>query len=67
MTLLVHPRHMRALKYCARGARAFFRRHGLDWQRFITTGIPAEELIATGDAMAAAVVDQAKREEQANG
>jgi hypothetical protein len=46
---------------CAKGARAFFRRHGLDWSQFIREGIDAEMLVATGDAMAMKVVEHAKR------
>jgi len=52
---------VRACKMCARGARAFFRRHGLDWSQFIREGIDAEVLMATGDAMAMRVVEHAKR------
>lgn len=49
------------LQYCSRGARAWFQQHNLDWFKFVTEGIPEEELLATGDAMAIAVVEEAKR------
>lgn len=52
---------MRALDYCNRGARQWFARHGLDWATFISAGLPAAQLLATGDAMAQAVVDVARR------
>jgi len=47
--------------YCSRGMRAFAERHGLDWERFLREGIPEEDLLATGDAMAQAVVEHARR------
>lgn len=55
---------MRACRYCSRGARAFAQRHGIDWPTFCRQGVPAETLIATGDAMAAAVVRAAKERER---
>jgi hypothetical protein len=51
----------RACKMCARGARAFFRRHGLDWSQFIREGVESDVLVSTGDAMAPKVVEHAKR------
>jgi len=59
--VIVTMADVRACKMCARGARAFSRRHGLDWTRFIREGIEADALIATGDAMAMKVVEHAKR------
>lgn len=62
--MIVKLEHMRApgLNYCSRGARSFFQIHNLDWQRFITEGLPEEQLLATGDAMAIAVVEEARRQ-----
>lgn len=45
--------------FCAGGARAFFARHGLDWETFRHHGLPAEAFEATGDALALALVDWA--------
>lgn len=45
---------------CSRGARAFFERHGLDWQRFLREGVSASELEATGDALAHRVAEVAR-------
>tara|TARA_B100000519_G_scaffold170166_1_gene155725 strand:- start:3589 stop:3759 length:171 start_codon:yes stop_codon:yes gene_type:complete len=53
-------RDIRAAKQCSRGARAFFERHGLDWQDFLENGVPAEKLLATGDAMAERTVEVAR-------
>lgn len=61
MATVLH-RHMRELGYCNRGARDFFARHGLDWRAFLASGIDADRLTATGDAMALKVVERAKKE-----
>lgn len=44
--------HLREVNYCARGARAWFARHNLDWSAFLRQGIPVAHLEATGDALA---------------
>lgn len=49
--------------FCASGSRAFFKRHGLDWDSFRRTGIEADELAATGDALAIALVEWARKVE----
>lgn len=41
---------------CAIGQRRFFRRTGLDFAAFLKDGIPAADLMATGDPDAIAVV-----------
>ncbi len=56
---------IRAARYCLPGVRPWFRRHGLDWQAFLDTGIPAETLRATGDALVEPVIAQAKARETA--
>lgn len=62
--MLVKHEHMRGMqpRYCNKGARKFCRRHGIDWTTFMTEGIPEDVLIATGDAMAIAVVEQARKQ-----
>lgn len=45
-------RHLRALDYCARGSRAFFKRHGFDWSDFLRNGIEPDKFYKTGDSMA---------------
>lgn len=63
----VYLRHFSALKYCHKGARAFFVRHGLmDWSEFLANGIPAEDLANTGDAMALDAVAYAQQEAAAS-
>ena len=50
--LIIRMPDIRRALMCSRGARTFFQAHNLDWQAFLKDGIPAEELAATGDAMA---------------
>jgi hypothetical protein len=47
-------RHQR---YCARGCREWAQAHGLDWAQCVRNGVTAEQLLATGDALAKALVD----------
>lgn len=62
-------RHMRdrRIDYCVPGLRVFFARNGLSFGRFAREGIPAEELEATGDAMAIKVAEFARREAEVQG
>lgn len=53
--------HVRAASMCVAGARAWFARQGLDFRAFLRDGIPASVMLATGDAMAARVVEVARR------
>ena len=57
--MIITMRDIRKAKMCSRGARAFFERHDLDWDAFLKTGVDAQKLLATGDAMAAKVVEVA--------
>lgn len=60
MTVIVTMRDIRACKMCSGGTRDFFTRHGLDWSRFLKEGLPEDDFIATGDAMALQVVEAAR-------
>lgn len=42
--------------YCSKGARLFFERHGLDWEKTKREGIDEEILLKTDDAQAIAIV-----------
>ena len=57
--MIITMRDIRRAKMCSIGARAFFIRHGLDWSEFLKSGIQADKVIATGDAMALRVVEVA--------
>lgn len=52
--------HVRQAKMCSKGARDFFARHNLDWQKFLAEGLDSDLIEATGDAMALEVVKVAK-------
>lgn len=56
---------LRAARYCLAGVRPWFRRHGLDWQAFLESGIDVETLRATGDALVEPVILQAEAREAA--
>lgn len=58
--VLVRMEHVRAARMCSRGARTFFARHNLDWERFLREGLPVEQVEATGDAMAIQVAEVAR-------
>lgn len=49
---------------CSGGSREFFKRHNLDWNKFLQEGIRASELEATGDAMAIRVAQEARNGQQ---
>ena len=51
----------RASRKCANGMETFAARVGLDWRRFVIEGLPAADLVSTGDPEALEVVRQAVR------
>jgi hypothetical protein len=57
-----YMRHLRELGFCARGGRDFWARQGWDWSEFLSVGIEADKLEATGDALAQQVAALARRE-----
>lgn len=66
-TLIVTTRHLFTIPgfskrggFCRGKSRAFFDAHGLDWKDFVTNGIAAEKLEATGDSLALALVSWAR-------
>lgn len=66
--LIVRTEHMRGVTgfsdtpgFCVGKSRLWFQRHGLDWRDFCRNGIDAEVLIATGDGMALAIVEHARK------
>lgn len=63
---IVRMEHLRQLRYCARGVRAFFERYGLDYSQFLSEGIESGVLLeATNhDAMAVAAVEVANGRQQ---
>lgn len=43
--------HLRKAGYCRRGAVEFCKRHGLDWRKMLTEGLPIPQAERIGDAM----------------
>jgi hypothetical protein len=58
---------MRSLKYCAKGSRQFFTRHNLDWSRFVSDGIPVDEIAHIEDGMLRRLIEKAKQREASHG
>lgn len=58
--LIITMRDIRASGSCSKGARAFFKFHGLDWDEFLKRGISADRLLLTGDALVKPVVEVAR-------
>lgn len=64
---LIIMKDLREAKLCSSGARAFFKRHDLNWKRFLEHGICATELSHIEDAMVQRVIEVARgRIEKAN-
>lgn len=62
--VIVRVKHLRAAGMCNREPRIFAARHQLSWSQFVSEGLPASALIATGDAMALRVVEIARKDSE---
>lgn len=60
--IMVTMRHCRAAGVCAAGARDWFKKVGLDFRIFVTTGTPISHIEATGHGVAAKVAAAAREE-----
>lgn len=58
--VIVTMKHIRLARMCGPGTRNFFKKHNMDWHKFAREGLPEEDFIATGDAMAMQVVEVAR-------
>lgn len=58
--VIIHIQDAAELKYCIRGQKEFFKRHGLNFRKWVTEGLDEEEFLKTGDAMALRLVEYAK-------
>lgn len=61
--LRVTLQDVRTARYCLAGVRPWFGRHGISWSEFLTHGIEAERLRATGDALIDPVIRAAEDRE----
>lgn len=65
--MIVTYRHYRSIPsragigYCRGKGHEWFERHGLDFRAFVKHGIDEALLLATGDGMAIALVEHARR------
>lgn len=54
--LVIKVSDITALGHCVRGTRQWFEHYGFDFRQVVKHGIPARDLLMTGDAQAEAVV-----------
>lgn len=69
---MIYPHHIYSTccngqPMCARGARLWFKQHGLSWSDFVAHGIAEEKLIQTGDELGLLVVQTATKEKANHG
>lgn len=57
--MIITMGHCRDCQMCAKGVRQFLQRRGMSWTEFLKKGIDSDVLLATGDAMAIQVVENA--------
>lgn len=58
---IITIQHVRGAKLCTGGGRDWCKSKGIDWNAFLTNGIPAERLIALKDPFADRVLAAAER------
>lgn len=58
--MVIRIEHVRAAGFCVRGARTWFEGHNLSFSDFLRDGADEAVLLATGDALAARVVERAR-------
>lgn len=64
---IIRVADIRATGHCVRGARRWFNMNGLDFSKFMDEGLPASELLKTGDSLAQQVVEARLKRDQENG
>ncbi len=60
---IVRIEHAKKAGMCSRGVRQWFQANNLDYARFLTSGLLASEVEATGNALAMKVAAIAREEE----
>lgn len=66
---LVHLRHARMIRrpggrpLCRGGIEAWCTRYGIDWNDFTGSGVAGELIVATGDAYAQKLIENAQKEQ----
>ena len=59
--IVVTGAHLRAARFCSRGARMWFDRHGLDYAKFLSEGLSVNVVEQT-DALGRQVAEIARRQ-----
>lgn len=59
--IIITPTDLLRVNYCALGTRMWFRKIGLNWEKFLHQGLPSNEIINTGDAMAIDLIDKIRK------
>lgn len=60
--VIVTIEHVRAARLCARGARQWFARYGLDYSHFLNHGYPVAVIEGTGDELGRIVSEIARKD-----
>lgn len=58
----VRFKHLRGVRYCPDGTKAWFERHNLNWRDFVLGGIDGQVLLDSGDPMARKLVEAARND-----
>jgi hypothetical protein len=66
-TVIVSINDIRRAGYCVAGARSWCTAHGIPFAEFLKSGLPADEFIHRGDALAQLVVDRKLERENDHG
>lgn len=56
----IFMKDIRATHMCSYGGRLFFKKHNLDWTKFLQEGLPIEEVSNIDDEMLKAVIKTAE-------
>jgi hypothetical protein len=59
---IVTIKHVRGAQLCVRGARMWFRQHGLSFEHFLQHGYPVSVIEGTGDAMGKEIAKRVRAE-----
>ena len=57
--MLIQIKHIRGAGHCLDGARRYCNENGIDWRELVKSGVPEEQLLRTGNAIAIEVVEKA--------
>ena len=64
--MIITLQDLRRMRHCSKGARAFFKSYGLDWNKFVKEGLPEEDFLGTNNQLAIDMVESAWAERRRN-